>query len=67
MTPTVRLSPREQQIAGLIASGYTDMQIAAQLKISYYTVRAIVRTVHLKLGTRRRVSLAMNFERCCSM
>lgn len=66
MTPT-KLSPREQQIASLIASGYTDMQIAAQLRISFYTVRAIVRNIHLKMGTNRRVSLAVGYSQSCSL
>jgi DNA-binding CsgD family transcriptional regulator len=70
---TAKLSPREQQIAGLIAAGYTDMQITAHLskagrQISYYTVRAYVRQIRIKLNAQGpRINLARSFERCCSV
>lgn len=74
ITPTTKLSPREAQIAGLIAAGYTDMQITAHLsraegkQISYNTVRAHVKSIRIKLDARGpRINLARSYERCCSV
>lgn len=63
-----KLSPREQQIAGLVAAGHTDMQIAQKLGISYYTVRSYVSRIHAKMNTKgRRVNLAVGFAQCCAL
>lgn len=66
-TPTTKLSPREAQIAGLVAMGKTKMQIAAELKISYHTVVSITRNIHGKLRTNKPVTMALEFRRCCSV
>lgn len=66
LTPTTKLSPREAQIAGLIAAGYTDWQIAEHLRVSYYTVRAHLRNIHNKSGTFNRAQLAVKMYRYCN-
>ena len=49
-----RLTEREREILGLIASGYPNREIAGLLFISRETVRWHVRTLYKKLGIRDR-------------
>lgn len=49
---TVVLTPREQEIAELMAANLSGMQIAAILKISYNTVNAHLGNIRNKTGTR---------------
>jgi DNA-binding CsgD family transcriptional regulator len=51
------LTPREREIAGLVAAGRTNREIAAQLVLSTRTVEAHLRTIYAKLGVRSRVEL----------
>lgn len=51
---TNRLTPRELQIANLIAQGFNNQQIADTLFISRETVRWHVRTINAKTKTRAR-------------
>jgi DNA-binding CsgD family transcriptional regulator len=52
------LSTRERQIAGLVANGKTNREIAAVLFISEHTVRNQLVNVFAKLGISRRAELA---------
>jgi non-specific serine/threonine protein kinase len=55
---TARLTPREQEIAPLIARGLTNRQIAAQLGIAERTADTHVENILDKLGLRSRVQVA---------
>jgi DNA-binding CsgD family transcriptional regulator len=60
--PSGRLSPRERQVLGLIASGADLQQIADELTLSVATVRTHARNALRKLGARNRaqaIALAM--------
>jgi DNA-binding NarL/FixJ family response regulator len=50
-----RLSPREQEILGLLADGLTGRAIATSLFLSPETIRTHVRNAMSKLGARTRV------------
>jgi predicted ATPase/DNA-binding CsgD family transcriptional regulator len=52
------LSPRELEIAALIAEGLTNVEIAARLVISKRTVETHVAHIKTKLGLARRVEVA---------
>jgi DNA-binding NarL/FixJ family response regulator len=49
------LSPREQQVLGLLASGFIYKQIADQLNIGVETVRTYVKNVCQKMHVRNRL------------
>jgi PAS domain S-box-containing protein len=51
------LSAREQEIVRLVAAGESGPEIAAQLHISYTTVRTHVRNAMTKVGARSRAHL----------
>ncbi len=51
------LSPRQQQVWELVATGLTDKEIARRMGISYYTVREHLHSVVRKFGVGRRVEL----------
>ncbi|MEV6344858.1 helix-turn-helix transcriptional regulator [Actinoplanes sp. NPDC051851] len=57
--PTVRhrLSPREQQIARLVAEGATNRMIASTLDISLWTVSTHIRRVFVKLDVCSRAEM----------
>jgi len=52
------LTPRDQEIAGLVAAGRTNREVAAQLVLSTRSIEAHLRNVYGKLGVRSRVELA---------
>ena len=52
-----RLSPRERELVGLVAGGFTDAQIAERLFISVRTVRSHLDRIRDKSGARRRAEL----------
>ncbi len=54
-----RLTPREQEILGLVADGLSARQIAARLSISHATARNHVQNVLIRLGVHRRVDAAV--------
>jgi DNA-binding NarL/FixJ family response regulator len=49
----VTFSPRQRQVVELIAQGYSNAEIAAELGISPRTVRAHSEVLRMKLGVRR--------------
>jgi DNA-binding CsgD family transcriptional regulator len=53
------LTPREREVALLVARGITNREIAAQLFVSTKTVESHVSSAFQKLGVGSRVSLAM--------
>jgi predicted ATPase/DNA-binding SARP family transcriptional activator/DNA-binding CsgD family transcriptional regulator len=52
------LTPREEEIASLVARGLTNYQIASELVISDQTVATHVKKIRKKLGLSSRVQLA---------
>lgn len=52
------LTFREQEILGLLAAGKADKEIAAELSISLYTVKAHVRSILAKLQVNNRRAAA---------
>jgi non-specific serine/threonine protein kinase len=59
---TPGLSGRESQIVELVASGLTNDEIAAQLRLSARTVEAHLDHIRTKLGLRSRVEVATWFS-----
>jgi DNA-binding NarL/FixJ family response regulator len=53
------LSDREYQIAGLVAEGLSNLEIAGQLGITERTVKAHLGTIYTKTSTRGRLGLAL--------
>jgi len=51
------LTPRERQVAELIARGYTNPQIAAELTITRETTKTHVSNILSKLGVRSRIEV----------
>ncbi len=61
-----RLSAREREIAGLVARGMKNSEIANELAISYNTVKVHLQTIFSKTGARDRlelVTLALTAQR----
>jgi DNA-binding NarL/FixJ family response regulator len=52
--PSVRLTPREQEVLGLVANGMTNDRVAAKLAISPETVQTHVRKAMEKLDAETR-------------
>jgi DNA-binding CsgD family transcriptional regulator len=58
------LSPREREIAGMVARGYTNKMIASVLDISLWTVSTHLRRIFAKLGVSTRAAMvALVMER----
>ena len=55
--PVVALSPRERDIARLVAQGYPNKSIAAMLEISPWTVSSYLRRIFGKLGVHARSAM----------
>lgn len=58
--PHDRLSPREEEILGLIADGLTNREIAARLFLTPETTRNYVHSIYIKLGVTNRVLAAIH-------
>jgi DNA-binding NarL/FixJ family response regulator len=58
-----RLTPREREIASLVARGAGNKQIAHQLSISIKTVKAHLTNIFKKLGLSTRLQLALALGR----
>ncbi len=54
-----QLTPREREVAALIARGMTNAEIALSLGLSASTVKHYVEAAMRKAGVTNRVSLAM--------
>ena len=57
-TPASPLGKREAQVAGLVADGLSNKQIAARLLISEHTVDTHIRNILDKLGVNSRAQIA---------
>ena len=55
------LTSTEQRIAGLVAQGRTNKQVAAQLYLTDRTVEGALTKIYAKLGVRSRTELARRF------
>jgi DNA-binding NarL/FixJ family response regulator len=53
-----RLTPKEQQIAMLVAQGMTNKEIAQRLGSSPFTVRNQVKVIMRKLELKNRIQVA---------
>ncbi len=58
-----RLTPREKQIAGLLASGKSQGQIARALNLSIHTVRNYLRNARMKTQSNTSAELACKYVR----
>lgn len=56
-SPISLLSPREQEIARMVASGYPNKTIASVLEISSWTVASHLRRVFIKLHVSSRAAM----------
>ncbi|HEY4849732.1 MAG TPA: helix-turn-helix transcriptional regulator, partial [Streptosporangiaceae bacterium] len=56
--PPDQLTPQEQRIAALLASGKTNRELARELSLSVNTVETHLRHIYAKLGIRTRLELA---------
>ena len=57
-SPISLLSPREQEIAQMVASGYPNKTIASVLEISTWTVSSHLRRIFMKLQVSSRAAMA---------
>jgi DNA-binding CsgD family transcriptional regulator len=58
----VILSPREQEIARMVAKGYPNKTIAAVLDISTWTVGTYLRRIFAKLGVGTRAAMVARLQ-----
>jgi DNA-binding NarL/FixJ family response regulator len=54
-----RLTPREREVLGFIASGADNLKIAACLSITERTVKAHITSIYRKLDVENRTQMAM--------
>jgi DNA-binding NarL/FixJ family response regulator len=57
------LTSREREVAGLVAAGRTNREVAEQLVLSAKTIEAHLRNIYAKLGVRSRVELTREVAR----
>ena len=55
------LTPREEEILGLLAKGYLAKEIADQLSISFFTVRFHIRKIYEKLHVRSKTEAILKY------
>jgi len=60
--PPVALSPREHQVARLVARGYPNKVIAGRLEISSWTVSTHLRRIFAKLGVTTRAAMVASLS-----
>jgi DNA-binding CsgD family transcriptional regulator len=58
---SVALTPTEDRIAALVATGSTNKEVADALFVSVHTVEANLKRIYRKLGIRSRTELASRF------
>lgn len=56
-----QLTEREKEVFGLMARGYTNTQIAADLCLSVGTVKNYVSTIYDKIGNRERTNIILKY------
>jgi DNA-binding NarL/FixJ family response regulator len=56
-----KLTPREEEILGLLAKGYLAKEIADQLSISFFTVRFHIRKIYEKLHVRSKTEAILKY------
>jgi DNA-binding CsgD family transcriptional regulator len=61
--PCDRLSPREQQVAGLLAEGYSNVNVSAVCGVTTNTARTLIRRIYRKLGVFNRADLVREMMR----
>ncbi|MGN6186646.1 MAG: response regulator transcription factor [Thermoanaerobaculia bacterium] len=61
--PSTQLSPREIEIARMVAAGHPNKTIAAVLEISTWTVGTYLRRIFAKLGVSSRAAMVAKVER----
>jgi DNA-binding CsgD family transcriptional regulator len=57
------LSPRETEVLGMVARGFTNDQVARQLDVTVHAVKFHLRSINRKLGTGNRTEAATAFVR----
>jgi DNA-binding CsgD family transcriptional regulator len=62
-SPMSLLSPREQEIARMVAQGYANKTIASVLEISSWTVASHLRRIFVKLQVSSRAAMATSLSR----
>jgi DNA-binding CsgD family transcriptional regulator len=62
-TPAPALSPRESEIARMVAQGHPNKVIAAVLDISAWTVNTYLRRMFVKLGVTSRAAMVARLLR----
>ena len=53
----MQLTPREEEVASLVARGYANKDVAAELFLTPKTVEYHLRKIYAKLGIRTRAEL----------
>jgi DNA-binding NarL/FixJ family response regulator len=61
--PRQQLTPREREVLELVAGGFTNAEIAAELRLSPNTVKEHASTVFRKLGARNRADAVQRAQR----
>lgn len=57
------LTPRESEVAQLVAQGDCNKRIAAKLSISDHTVKAHLSAIFRKMGVSNRLELAIRINK----
>jgi non-specific serine/threonine protein kinase len=60
--PPIALTPREQEVAILVAKHLSNRQIASELMLSEHTVATHIRNILKKLGLNSRNQIAAYFR-----
>jgi DNA-binding CsgD family transcriptional regulator len=60
---SVALTPTEDKVAALVATGRTNREVADELFVSVHTVEANLKRIYRKLGIRSRTELASRLPR----
>ena len=58
---TVRLTPRQEEILGLLARGFVAKEIAQKLGISFETVRFHLKDIYAKLHVRSKMEAVLKY------
>ena len=58
---SIEVTPTEERVAALVATGSTNREVADALFVSVHTVEANLKRIYRKLGIRSRTELASKF------